>query len=951
MEYALTLQPHRALGHTIGFFLLEETANSGIFSIRENLLTRSDNQLNSFGASTELIKLLREISDRELHRQFGKNSRTLAIFFDKLKVDKNLEQYIVEFVERRISKIFTLAASLQIPVILRDTGSKTVNSHDTIEVIPEKATPVFHFSLSDSGLVYTISVYHNNREILLQGDNRIICNSPCIALIGKKLYAIDDIEGKKILPFFTRSEISIPQTATRKYLQTFVLNQIRNRQVEAKGFSIETTMLPGKAVLNLEYNLAGNACFTLSFRYGSKTYLSNAPVIPEVTLEEHDGQFTFNRFERNVNWEKELLIRLGSLGLKKVGEVHYAPEQSIGAENSLYELVEWTNNHANRLAELAIEITQNIGKTRYYLKPVALQIEVSGFEDWFDLYGMVKAGEFEIPFINFKRNILRGIREYVLPDGQVLILPDEWFARYRPILQIAKETGDKLRVPKAIYTLLSEKGLQSDSLDKLKEEFDTHILSQITVPANFVGELRDYQLIGFRWLKFLEKNGLNGYLADDMGLGKTIQALILLQSSFEEHNYATGMNRTSLVVAPKSLLPNWLNESKKFTPKLNVSIHQGSQRSNRPSELYSHHIIVVSYDTLRNDIDLFRELRFNWVILDESQHIKNPLSKRYRAAALLNYKHALCLSGTPVENNLVDLWAQFNFLNRNMLGSLHTFRKEYQQPIERNGDENKEALLKRMVSPLILRRTKEEVVKELPPITEQIVHCEMSDSQYRIYEEEKSMVRNTIMEAVATDKLEKSKLSVLAGLTRLRQIANHPCLLDDYQTADSGKFEEVTRMLTEVIDENHKVLVFSSFVKHLELLESYLKQSNINYEKLTGATRNRSEIIDSFQKNKDIRVFLISLKAGGVGLNLTAADYVFILDPWWNPAAEMQATARSHRIGQTQSVFVYRFITRGTVEEKIVKLQERKDKLASQFKGSTHPLELLDSRHIIELVE
>jgi SNF2 family DNA or RNA helicase len=342
---------------------------------------------------------------------------------------------------------------------------------------------------------------------------------------------------------------------------------------------------------------------------------------------------------------------------------------------------------------------------------------------------------------------------------------------------------------------------------------------------------------------------------------------------------------------------------------------------------------------------------FHYVILDESQMIKNPSSKLYQAITDLQAEHRMVLTGTPIENSLLDLWSQINFLNPGLLGNLSFFRRSFVQAIEKKKDEEREEKLKELIRPFILRRTKEEVARELPPVTEQLRFCSMTEDQRRIYEEEKSQARNSILENLEEMGLERSSLVVLRALTRLRQIANHPQMLEDMDGFESGKFQEVCRNVDNVIMEGHKVLMFSSFVKHLDLFRAYFDENGIRYAYLTGSRNQaqRKEAVHDFQNKDNCPVFLISLKAGGVGLNLTAADYVFILDPWWNPAAEMQALNRAHRIGQDKNVFVYRFISENSIEEKIQRLQERKLELAENMVSSNNPLKGLNEKEIMDL--
>jgi SNF2 family DNA or RNA helicase len=337
------------------------------------------------------------------------------------------------------------------------------------------------------------------------------------------------------------------------------------------------------------------------------------------------------------------------------------------------------------------------------------------------------------------------------------------------------------------------------------------------------------------------------------------------------------------------------------------------------------------------------------VILDESQFIKNPTSKTYKAVMKLRAQHRLVLTGTPIENSLSDLWSQMNFLNRGILGNLAFFRNSFITPIEKYKNREQQEKLQLLIRPFILRRKKEEVAKDLPPLVEQVRVCEMSKEQSKKYEHEKSVIRNTILENIEKEGMEKTGFVILQGLTRLRQLANHPSLMEKENEDSSGKFEEIFRMLENLVAENHKVLIFSSFVKHLELIRKKIEEENWKYSLLTGQTTKREEVIRSFQNDPENRIFLISLKAGGIGLNLTEADYVFIIDPWWNQAAENQAINRVHRIGQDKHVIVYRFITENSIEEKIRQMQEHKSLLADKFINSNNPFRKVTKEEIVAL--
>ncbi len=409
----------------------------------------------------------------------------------------------------------------------------------------------------------------------------------------------------------------------------------------------------------------------------------------------------------------------------------------------------------------------------------------------------------------------------------------------------------------------------------------------------------------------------------------------------------------SLIVMPASLVHNWMAELRRFAPSLRVYRHTGAQR-NRQQDLnrliFSYDVILTTYGTLRNDTSLFSGLLFNGLILDESQYIKNPASKSYKAVMELNSLHRFVLTGTPIENSLSDLWAQMNFLNPGLLGSSAFFRQSFILPIENNGDQEVSEKLRHMVRPFILRRTKAEVAADLPPLMEQSIVCAMTDSQRSLYETEKSLIRNTILANIEARGMARSSLVILQGMTRLRQIAIHPQLLREKSDADSGKYNEIMESLRNLVAENHKVLVFSSFVTHLELIRQGVEAAKLKYSLLTGRTTNREEVIRNFQETADNYIFLISMKAGGVGLNLTSADYVFIVDPWWNPAVEEQALSRAHRIGQVRNTFVYRFVTGDTIEEKIGSLKARKKSLADRFINRNNPFGSVSQDDLLDLI-
>ncbi len=563
-------------------------------------------------------------------------------------------------------------------------------------------------------------------------------------------------------------------------------------------------------------------------------------------------------------------------------------------------------------------------------------IHVSSGLDWFDAKVEIEFGEQRVGIDDIKKALTNKQSFVQLGDGTLGILPDEWLRRYALLFKVGDERSNKLRLSKyhmSVIDELYENRIENELSFELDEKFEKlrefKNIPEINPPSHLEPVLRPYQKAGFQWLSYLNDVTWGGILADDMGLGKTIQALTML----EHYKIATGSLK-AIVICPTTLIYNWKNEVEKFTPSLSWHIHHGSIRSRSAEELQQHNIIITTYGTLRSDIQVLLKMKFDYIVLDESQAIKNPSSKVTKAACLLEAKNRLCMSGTPLQNNTFDIFAQMNFLNPGLLGSMEFFRNEFATPIDKFGEQDQKEHLRKLLYPFILRRTKEQVAKDLPEKTETILFCEMEKEQRDIYDMYRDTYRSKILGEIDQQGINKSQLTILQGLMKLRQICDSPAILneEDKYPNHSIKLEELTREITENIGE-HKALVFSQFLGMLALIKKKLTEDGIPFEYFDGSTSatDREKAIQNFQNNDECRVFLISLKAGGVGLNLTAADYVYIVDPWWNPAVEQQAIDRTHRIGQTKNIFAYRMICIDTIEDKILQLQERKRKLASEL--------------------
>ncbi len=562
----------------------------------------------------------------------------------------------------------------------------------------------------------------------------------------------------------------------------------------------------------------------------------------------------------------------------------------------------------------------------------------------------------EQQFLELTKHLPKG-QEFLifLPDGRGLALP---VGRFRNILETLGRlvnyqfSSGPIRVQKtdaAALTELEDLGAEApETLYELSEAFENfRSITALPVPDGLQAELRPYQLEGYYWMQFLKRHDLHGILADDMGLGKTLQCLTHILHVKQSRKSDTE-SLPSLVLAPTSVVLNWQREASKFTPQLSVLVLQGPKRHQHFSEISSYDLVLTSYALLPRDMDAYSSQLFELIALDEAQHIKNAKTQIGQSVRKLNSHQRLCLSGTPVENHLGELWSLMDFLMPDLLGSHEEFNEQYRTPIEKQGKQNQgqsqsraAELLAKRIGPLILRRTKHDVAKELPPKTEVLQTIPLNEDQKDLYETVRSTMDKQVRAALAAATGNQSNIVFLDALLKLRQICSHPSLLDSsYDHVESAKFHYFKTLLGTLLKEKHRVLVFSQFTSMLQIIEDHIKQLGISYLKLTGETKNRQDLVEQFQSG-EADIFLISLKAGGTGLTLTGADTVIHYDPWWNPAAQNQATDRAYRIGQTKPVIVHKLICQDTVEERIHQMQDKKQGLADNvFTGATRQLSL-----------
>ncbi len=964
-----SLTDHPVLGYLIESFAVSQS-KKGQFGYDFKKVSKNtirDHFSETDPDELELIDILERYSDQQLQKRFNQSRKKSLSFYKNL----NLE-YVIKFIRPFIDKIIFEAISFMaeknIPLFFKGSQNERIREIP-IKLHSQPVETCFYFEKLENKTHYKLQITHKGRLLDLHDkQSQLLTIKPCALLLDSEIYRFQPgWEGKKLEPFFRKEYIEVPQASERQFYQKFVQKSILHHSFINKGFDVDLISEKPKPVLKIEEHWQGDIMFSLGFSYGkSMNFYFGDGIKSDVRFIENPTDFHFVKLIRDIDYEKEitqLLVKLG-LSLKEGPFLDIKSEDKVSDETpqnkqkKIHFLIDWLNENHTTLTNLDFRLEKEIFEKKYFSGVSHLNLEPEENNDWFDLGGKVRFGGVEVPFISLRENILAGDREYILPDGTIALIPEEWMSTFQDVMRFSQKKGNHLQIKKHHYSLLA--GLKESGI-KLPAFSDFSTTEDLPLPALKNVEMRPYQIHGFKWMVFLRKNKLGGCLADDMGLGKTLQALAVLSDTYfhekqsgnqfyevQQNVSSAGMQldlfddtgvgnnqlspkSCSLIIMPLSLVHNWMEEIKKFAPGLKVFQHIGTSRPANTAAFTGYHIVLTTYGTVRNDIDMLQSYHFHYVILDESQIIKNASSKIFSAIKKLRSEQRLVLSGTPVENSLTDLWSQFFFLNPGMLGSLSFFKNEFVVPIEKKQDNRISEKLQKLIQPFVLRRTKQQVAKELPELIEKVHYCEMTPEQEKYYETRKSEIRNSILKGLEDKGPDKSRFVILSGLTKLRLIANHPAIFDQDYDDLSGKYTEIIRSIENLMAEDHKVLIFSQFVKHLNLFRDYFQQTGYKFSMLTGkvSENDRKQVIDNFQQEKDNRLFLISLKAGGVGLNLTSAGYVFMLDPWWNPAVEKQAINRAHRIGQEKNVIVYKFITRNTVEEKILKLQHKKSRIAN----------------------
>lgn len=964
-----SLYQHEYLGYLFESFVIQLDEKGRLTLAHQNISSKNAREFASGldERDYELIRLMDEMQQEAIARKFYNKKIKPAEFFlkvyDQERGDKPLQESIHRHLEHRRERILERLEGKMI----FEMGHDGEPAWRQIEWMAEKATVLFHFRRNEENTHYFPTIKHGGEKLEWQYNGSfLVCHEPAWLIVKGRLFRFaKGIDGHKLKPFLRKKFIVIPRKIEQNYFENFVTQLVASFDVHAKGFDINTEKYP--LIPELVFNeLAANTSpvpdlfgntdpalqaeeevrmlFKLNFCYGSYSFPYRQNADSSVKLEQKEDEYTFHKVKRDIEEEvrilnllreNQLLLQHGRVTLKR---------------NAAFA---WLAKNKGLIEKEGIVVTQSRDDSKkYFVGDSALDIEVHESIDWFDIHATVRFGDYEVSFDELRKLMNNNQREISLPNQEIAIIPEAWFTDYGELFAFMEnEQGEKVHRLKKHHLMLVE-DLQNSKLArvtmdrKLQKLSDFETIEDYPVSPAFNGELRPYQKAGYNWMRFLSKYHFGGCLADDMGLGKTIQALAMLQAEKDK-----GVKNASLLVMPTSLLYNWELEAAEFTPNLKVLVYTGATREKDIAGFEGYDLILTSYGITRLDIEMLKTYYFHYVILDESQAIKNPGSNIARSVRKLKSKFRLILTGTPLENSTLDLWSQMSFVNPGLLGTKKYFRDEFQIPIEKRRDQAKTHRLNVIIKPFILRRQKSQVARDLPDKVENLRYATMSPDQEECYEEVKSYYRDQILGTIEQQGLKKSQLLILQGLTQLRQIANHPRMTDPEYEGRSGKLEDVTYMIDEAISGGHKVLIFSQFVKHLAIVRDYLNQNHLQYAYLDGTTRDRKEQVQRFQNDESIRLFLISLKAGGVGLNLTRADYVFLLDPWWNPAIEAQAVDRAHRIGQKNEVFTYKFITQNSVEEKILKLQRNKLKLASDLISTEESfIKKLDSNDIYELL-
>lgn len=900
-----------------------------------------------------LLGIIDALEPAALESKYKPTKAKTAVPLARLLSDADTKPVVERFIFNNLDIFLTEIHRHNLPLTL-DFKRKSWARDVIINIASEPLVPHLFFKKTNAGVEYRLSLGTEDEKWNLRERNvtPLTNTDPAWILVDYALFRVPGINGNMVKPFRQKDSVQIPPDKERVYFRQFIAKSISRGRVEAEGFRVEKAdhlrsvrLEPVENVLENRWLLRPVFEYDgAEFSWGDRRNHITALDIPK----EDAGEITVHLITRNEAAEQLSISSLEAMGLMPSGNT-FALANDAG--QYLAAILHFLTRHRPALEAAGFTVTApRVENKTLALAAHDISIRSEATGDWFDVQGVVTIGDFSFPFQKLLPNLRRRDPFFLLPDGTFFLIPDEWFARYAELAGAVLEKGEMLHLPKALFTVLQETlpGITDAGLPEINPENIDYQPSE-----HLKANLRPYQLTGVKWLIGHLQHGFGACLADDMGLGKTLQTIAILvyakedirtsgtppplkESEVDEGAPESGIQLDifqshqqqirplrALVILPASLVFNWQQELAKFAPSLFVYSHAGPRRLKDARALASHDVVLTTYHTARQDLVLLEKTGWQFIVLDESQQIKNRESEVSKVVRALRGRHKISLSGTPIENSLADLWTQMEFISPDTLGSYETFREQFQLPIEKQNDGQAKARLFKRVKPFFLRRTKEEVAPDLPELTQQVFFSEMPDTQRKLYEQVKSAVRNEILSLFDDP---KTRFMALQALTKLRQLANHPLLTEPDYAGASGKMDDVLAQWDVIRRAGHKVLFFSSFEQHLHIFRKKMDAEQQSFAWLSGAVNaaGRSREVERFQNDTSVQAFLITLGAGGVGLNLTAADYVFLLDPWWNPAREDQAIARAHRIGRKHPVTAIRFIARDTIEEKIIQLQEKK---------------------------
>lgn len=910
-----------------------------------------------------------------LYKKAGKTYSTKKLFFEK--ANKTTRQYVTSIVEQHMMKAMTLAAQQGVHIFFAPKPGEWLRQTDELFFTSKPMAMHTAFVKTDNGLDYRLTL--GNGIVPFEHHIRILCNNPSLFTIDNQLRTLEaGLGGKLLTPFIKKEVYHIPANMQSAYFRQFILKIVGKIDISAEGFEVDNRHPQGTAQLNLMPDISGNYTLQLSFKYDNTVFQAEEKREKNATLLDTGDSVTFACVWRDMAWERQIAHLLDV----ELHRPHSAPLQQIMA---------WLTANGPILSQHHIAIEQHtthhyvIGEVRQthddHWAGDWFQLHVTlHFPD-----GTV------MPLLQLRDAIVNGDNEVRLPSGNWFVIPDEWFAQYSAIMLFGRKKGNgilafhrsqRVILPGAasVNAINSTDASASLTLDTtLPQGLKTSLRPyqrtgyQWMVDAfnqnvgcllgDDMGLGKTVQAIAVI-LKYCEsttnRQQANHLLTQtdstdalkDKTNGKKQEAIrqpsLFAEEEMTGQEYASvntaetqqpcnnenianalsdavhkPIRQPVLVAAPSSVVFNWHDELQRFAPTLKVVVYTGTtrERTEKYPLLPFADVVLTSYPMLRNDIDKIARLHFSIAVYDEAHAFRNNTSLLYQAVTRLSADHNIALTGTPMANALNELWALMSVLNPCLLGDYDTFQRNFIHPIHANLNDAHTVILRRLVAPYFLRRLRSEVLDCLPERQDETVWCDMSEEQSSLYQEEQSRMRNLLLDPEQA----KNRIMVLAAITRLRQLACCPALTG--KNAASGKMEEVFSRLEQLHGTEHKVLLFSEFTRFLDVIAHEMDRRGWTYDMLTGQTKDRETVVKHFQQTPSCQFFLVSLKAGGEGLNLTQADYVFLLDPWWNQAAEEQAIARAHRSGQRHAVMVYRFISTGTLEEQILKVQDKKKDL------------------------